>query len=100
SEAGETSMRNPLRALVNLRHLARLDVADADPRHVIDERDLLAVGRPLRRVTIAGTEGCQFSLRTGPIRRTEGQFVLAAAIAPVCERLSIGRPARVTLRDA
>ncbi len=93
-------MRDPVRALVHVRHLARPIVVDADAHRLIDEGELAAVGRPLRCVPEAGPERRDLALRPRNLRGAQRQLVLAAAIAPVGDRLAVRRPARISIRDA
>ncbi len=94
----ESRMRNPVRALIDLSGTVRRRVVDPDSHRLIDERQLLAVRRPLRWIAEAGPERGDALLGARAVGRTERQLVLAAAIAPVGHGLPVGRPARIALR--
>ena len=72
----------------------------ANLHRLVDERDLLAVRRPVGRVAEPGAERGDLRFRPGAVGRPQRQLVLAAAIAPVRDGLSVRRPSRVPLGDA
>ena len=97
AERLEPVVRDPVRALVHLGHLPRRIVVDTDAHRLVDERELLAVGRPLWRVAEAWPERGHLAFGAGRFGRAQRQLVFAAPIAPVGERLAVGRPARVPI---
>ena len=100
AEAREPAVRDPLRALIDLGRAVRVEILDVDAHRLVDERQLPAVGRPLRGVPEAGTERGHLLLGAGAVRRAQRQLVLAAPVAPVGHRLPVGRPARIAFRHA
>jgi hypothetical protein len=99
-EALEIVVGDPFRTGVEDGHLARLGLAEAHAHRLVDEHDLPAVGRPVRCVAEACAERGDLPLRAVVIRRPHGEFVLAAAVAPVGDNLAVRRPARIPLGDA
>ena len=83
--------------LVDRRLAVGVDVVDVHLHRLIDERELLAVGRPLRRIAEPCAERRHLAVGAGTVRWPERQLVLAAAVAPERERLAVGGPSRIPL---
>src|SRR5438067_1683727 len=95
-----SSFFQPVGTLVDVGHLPRRIVVHADAHGLIDERELLAVGRPVRRIAEARAERRDLALGARPVGRPEGQLVFAAAVAPVRDGFAVGRPAWKPIGDA
>ena len=81
------------------RRLCRILGSILDGLGMIDESDLFAVGRPVRLITVTGSEGADLPL-PGAIGRMECELVLTAAIAPIRNVLSVRRPGGIPLRHS
>ena len=87
----------PVERLVDVRHLTRRDVEDVDAHRLIDERDFLAVGRPVRLIAEPRSELGDRALFAGAVGVAQRELVLAGLVAPVRDELAVGRPGRRAL---
>ena len=85
--------------LVHLRRPLPVEVVDPDPHGLIDEGDLLAVGRPVGLVAEARAEARQ-RLRLAALGGHEGQLVLARGVGEEGDVLAVGAPRGVALGGA
>ena len=96
----QLSVRHPGRALVHVDDPSLRDLDDADLHRLVDEGQASAVGRPLRRISEPGAQRGDRAFGAGAVGRPQRQLVLAGPIAPIRQRLAVGRPARIALGDA
>ena len=82
----------PVECFVDVGHLSRRDVHDVDAHGLVDERDLLAVGRPVWLIAEAGAEFRDRALVARAVGIAERELVLARLVTPVRDQLAVGRP--------
>ncbi|MCY1306931.1 hypothetical protein D9M70_568190 [compost metagenome] len=79
-----------LQQLIYLRGTVIAEIKDLYFTGMIDKTDLFGIGRPLRSVPVARTEGRQFCPVSAVLRTHEIELILTAVIRPVSNVFAIG----------